>query len=455
MTGRTERIAALAICMIGLALRTVQIDYNFDIDELFSARIAAQPFGGMIRQSLMDHPHPPLHNLLLFSWVRAFEVGEISVRSFSVLCSAAFLVVTHLLLRRLMPPGPALGALALVAVSPFFVYYGQQARPYSLIALLSAANLLALLRLLDAPAVRGRVVVWSVTCAVLAWAQYIAALTVAAEIAILLLVLPRREKVLVVVGGVLAVATVLPWLITAMGSHILHGTDPLPHIDWIKQPTPQELVWFYAGIFGDVPGIRSRWLLLPLAALGVAYYATAIRRGLSPPAFALTGIGVGVPLVVFALSAYGPKSVWAERQFMGPALAFVALVGLWAANCPRWLGRVALVGALAWLTAAVPSAFPMYTKPPWRAVAEYLDVEYPNRPVLAAEDWVADPLGYYRKAGEVVRVQDRPSGPAILLCRPGRDEGLARNSTPLRDWSWRRTRPPNDNASLRLYEVAR
>lgn len=72
MTRHAELAAALAICLVGIALRMVQIAYNFDGDELFSARLAARPFGEVIRQSLENRPHPPLHNLLLFPWVRAF-----------------------------------------------------------------------------------------------------------------------------------------------------------------------------------------------------------------------------------------------------------------------------------------------------------------------------------------------------------------------------------------------
>ena len=344
MTRHAELAAALAICLVGIALRMVQIAYNFDGDELFSARLVARPFGEVIRQSLEDRPHPPLHNLLLFHWVRAFGAGEVSVRAFSILCSAAFLVVAHRLLRRLIPPGPALGTLGVLAVSPFFVYYGQQARTYSLIALLSATNLLAFWRLLDAPGDRRRAVAWATSCAVLAWAQYLAVLAVAVEIAVLLPGLPRRDRAAMLCGGALAVAAVLPWLIAAMGGPILRQSDPLPHIAWIERPKPQDLAWFYVGVFGDVPGVQARWLLLPLAALGAAYYATTIRCGLSRPALTLTGMGLGVPLAVFALSIYGPKPFFAERRLIGSAWPSSASSvsgpraspGGWAA--PSWSG---------------------------------------------------------------------------------------------------------------------
>jgi mannosyltransferase len=452
MSRHAELAAALAICIVGIALRMVQITYNFDGDELFSARLAAQPFGEVIRQSLADSPHPPLHYLLLSLWVRAFGAGEISVRAFSIFCSAAFLVVAHRLLRRLMPPGPALGTLGILAVSPFFVYYGQQARAYSLIALLSAVNLLAYWRLLDTPGDRRRAVVWATSCAMLAWAQYLAVLAVAVEIAVLLPGLPRRDRAAVLCCGTLAIASVLPWLMAAMGGQVLRRTDPLPHIGWLERPEPRDLAWFYIGVFGELPGLQARWLLLTLAALGAAYYSTRIRCGLSRSALMLTVMGLGVPLAVLVLSIYGPKPIFVGRQLIGSALAFVGLVGLWAASQPRWLGGTILVGTVVWSAAAVPAAFPVHSRPPWRAVADYLDANYPGRLVLATEDWVARPLSYYRRAGEV-RLEGGPlSEPALLLCRPGRDEGLARSLAPLRGWEWSRAR--NDPDGLTLYEAS-
>ncbi len=454
MTRYAELAAALAIYLVGIALRMVQITYNFDGDELFSARLAPQPFGELIRQSLADQPHPPLHYLLLSLWVRAFGAAEVSVRAFSILCSAAFLIVAHRLLRRLMSPGPALGSLGILAVSPFFVYYGQQARMYSLIALLTAVNLLAFQRLIDAPGDRRRAVVWATTCALLIWAQYLAVLAVAVEIAVLLPGLPRRDRVAVLSGGALAIATVLPWLIAAMGGQIWSRTDPLRQINWLERPRPRDLTRFYIRVFGEVPGVQGQWLLLILGALGVAYYATRIRWGLSRPALTLTTMGLGVPLAVLALSMYGPKTIFVGRQLIGSALAFVCLVGLWTASQPRWLGGAILLGTLAWSAAAAPSAFPVYSKPPWRAVADYLDADYPGRTVLATERWVASPLRYYRRAGEVQLTRGPLSEPALLLCRPGRDEGLARTLSPLRGWSWGREGSWDRTRSLTLYEVS-
>ena len=453
MSRRAEFAAVLGICLIGLGLRLVQIDYNFDSDEVFSAQLAAQPLAELIRQSLEDHPHPPLHNLLLAPWVHIFGSGEVSVRSFSVLCSGAFLLVAYCVLRRLVAPASALGALAILSLSPFFVYYGQQARPYSLLALISAINLLVFLRLLDRPSDRRRLISWAVSCAVLMWTQYLAVLTIAVETAVLLPGLPRRNQWALFVGGVGSVATILPWLLLAMGSQLLHRTDPLPHIAWIERPATADLVWFYVGIFGAVAGVQTRWLLLLLTMLGVTYYVKAIRYGLPRSALALTALSLGVPWVVFLLSFYGPKPIFVTRQLIGPALAFVGVLGLWTASWPRWLGRTALMVCLTWSAAAAPAAFPIHSKPPWRTIADYIDREYPEIPVRTVDVWTNIPLSYYRRRGEVLLASGSLWGPSLLLGRPSEIEKLASHPVLLRDWSWRGMRDPEYPAAIGLYEI--
>ena len=90
-----EVCIVVVLLSIGVAVRTYQIDYNFDGDELFSAQLASRPFAEVISQSLEDRPHPPLHNILLHFWIGAFGASERSTRLLSVVLSAAFLLSAY------------------------------------------------------------------------------------------------------------------------------------------------------------------------------------------------------------------------------------------------------------------------------------------------------------------------------------------------------------------------
>ncbi|MBD2103620.1 glycosyltransferase family 39 protein [Leptolyngbya sp. FACHB-261] len=101
--------------------------------------------------SLKDSQLPPLYFVLVRFWVQLFGNSVTVTRSLSVVFSLLVFPAFYWLCRELFAsPKVAWITLALAAVSPFQVLYGQEARPYSLLmvtTLLSSAALLRALRL--------------------------------------------------------------------------------------------------------------------------------------------------------------------------------------------------------------------------------------------------------------------------------------------------------------------
>lgn len=88
----------------------------------------------------------PFYYLLLGGWVALFGTSEVALRSLSALFALATLWVFFLLVREMVGGRAARVSAVLLCVSPFFIYYGQEARMYSLLALLTVAGTLLLLR---------------------------------------------------------------------------------------------------------------------------------------------------------------------------------------------------------------------------------------------------------------------------------------------------------------------
>jgi hypothetical protein len=464
---RAEIVALAIVVAIGIAARAHEVGYNLDGDELFSADLARQPFGEVIARSLEDKPHPPLHNLLLHAWITSgFGASEPSVRALSVLFSVGFLVVTYGLLRRFVPVWIALGVLAILALSPLFVYYGQQARPYALTALLSSCNLVAYLQLLDEPRSPRRVALWAASSALWFYAQYLAILFVACELALALLYVRRwRERLAIGAASLMAGAAILPWIVAAMADSLVTATDPLGGINWITAPTPGLFAWLYVSVLGDVPGIATRELLvLPLAALGAAYVWRVARAGqLQRDHVVLFTISFVVPLVVFALSLWGPKPVFASRQLLASATAFVTIVALCLAAMPHRIAAVAVVVLVAWTAIALPQAFAHNTKPPWGEIAAWLDASAASATVVAQETWVSRPLAHYRSQGTVRLWSEldygRRVGALLYVCRPSSSAAshcseVDAETWPPR-WSLERTWRWGAGADLRIHVYAR
>jgi mannosyltransferase len=456
-------ILLVVIMAAGLTIRLYEVSYNFDGDELFSVKLASGHFSEVIIGSLQDAPHPPLYNILLFLWIKLFGPSEVSARILSILFSGAFLLTTYVLLRRFVMIWLALGLLSVFALSPFFVYYGQQARPYALIEFLAAANLLAFIRVLDGPHDRKVITIWATSCSLLLFAQYLALLLIAFEITVALTSL-RSHRITVFLYGSVGTALMLPWLIAAMGGAVLGGTDPLPQISWMTPPSFSDLVWFYARTFGEGLGLQARWLLLVLIIIGIAYIRHSIlARQLSASHILLFLIGFGLPIVVYAISVLGPKSIFEPRQLLGASIAFVCIVGVCMATLPRHLAAGILLVFFAWAARSLPQAFPHNTKPPWRDVAAQIDGKYGSIAVFSQEGWVRNPLNHYRESGPVLLekaglekmdMYDR----FLFVCRPAGShcsdvevEALKSRRSLLATWQWGPA--TSEDNRIQLYEV--
>ncbi len=141
-------LGALLVLAAALVLRLHRLDaQSFWYDEGNSARIAERS-AQLIIEGAAGDIHPPLYYLALHVWRALFGESEAALRSLSVACGVGLALFAGLTARALFGPRAGLVAAALVAVSPFAIYYSQEARMYALLALEAAASSYALLRIL-------------------------------------------------------------------------------------------------------------------------------------------------------------------------------------------------------------------------------------------------------------------------------------------------------------------
>ena len=91
---------------------------------------------GEIPALLRQDGSPPLYYLLLHAWIGVFGDGEAAARSLSLLFAALAVPAAWWAANASPAPRGAVAA-AVVAVCPFFGYYAQEARMYTLVAVLS------------------------------------------------------------------------------------------------------------------------------------------------------------------------------------------------------------------------------------------------------------------------------------------------------------------------------
>ena len=141
-------ILAAVLCSAAF-LRFYRLDaQSFWNDEGNSARIAERSLDLIVEGAAGDI-HPPGYYLLLHAWRGLFGQSEFALRSLSVFAGEALVVLTCLVGCRLFGRSVGLLAAALSALSPFGIYYSQEARMYALLGAVSAASIYVALWAMD------------------------------------------------------------------------------------------------------------------------------------------------------------------------------------------------------------------------------------------------------------------------------------------------------------------
>jgi 4-amino-4-deoxy-L-arabinose transferase-like glycosyltransferase len=139
----------LVILLLAASLRFYRLDaQSFWNDEGNSARLSERTIDLIVEGTASDI-HPPGYYLLLHYWRAIFGHSEFALRALSAVAGLALVLFTYLLGRRLFDQATGLMAAFLGAVSPFAIYYSQEARMYALLGALAAASTYLLVRLLS------------------------------------------------------------------------------------------------------------------------------------------------------------------------------------------------------------------------------------------------------------------------------------------------------------------
>lgn len=162
---------AAAVRLIGLGAAPLWTD------EAFSLWMARHSAPAIWRWTAQLDAHPPLYYLLLHLWL-VFGDRAVTLRALSVAAGVLATPVAYLLGRAI--GGTRLGILTalLLALSPFNVWYGQEARMYPLLMLAAAVGVWGLVLLFREPVPRGAwtlyvagtiLALWTEHSAVLLW----------------------------------------------------------------------------------------------------------------------------------------------------------------------------------------------------------------------------------------------------------------------------------------------
>jgi len=419
---RLPGVFFLIIIITAILLRSYNIGYNFDGDEVGSVSASSSTFSHMIERAVEDRSHPPLHLALLFVWIKFLGNSEASVRIFSIVVSFLFLIIVYRLALLLMPVWAALFVLSLYALSPFFIYYGQQARPYSLLSFLSAISFYLLLKYQNKPS-SIKAVWYSFTCAALLYTSYLSVFILIPQFIYAAFFNKKGRKKLVFCGAIGAL-TILFWIFF---SSLLQNVGRLEEkISWLEKPNLLSFINIYIEPFGWSPfPSASKWLLciisLILISLIIKWKVINRRNVILLIALAFFG-----PVLIFIISVYGSLSIWASRQMIGEITFYIILLGIAFSTLRKWPRIILGAILVSWCIANIHNEFPENAKPPWRYMANLISEKYTGYYIIVQDGGIKEPLQYYLKrevsyfSPEILKTQEK----VIFACYPDRCDRL-------------------------------
>ena len=272
------------ILMLAAGLRFHRIDaQSLWYDEGVSLGEAQATVGQILRDAAADI-HPPGYYLLLAGWQDLTGSSELALRMLSALFSVLTVALVYAVGAHLFGRPTAVLAALFVAVNPFHVWYGQEARMYALFEALSASSVLftalvlsALGQMTSGPYQLRRVVPFATGYVLInvagLYTHYTFPFVMLGECLVFLLWLARRSrKARMLAAWVgLQIATLLlyaPWLPSAY-----RQLTTYPRV------APQDVTWL------QVANTLAYGMTTPLemAQIGLIPLALLVGVGLFPP----------------------------------------------------------------------------------------------------------------------------------------------------------------------------
>jgi mannosyltransferase len=371
-------VLALAIVALGFGLRLFHLDaQSFWYDEAYSAEVSAKAPGRIFAGEFGDN-HPPFHSLALHYW-GYIGGSDFLLRFFSTLAGTLGIAAIYALGRHLLDYKGGLLAAGLTAILPYQVFYSQEVRLYSTLFLATTFLLFTYVQAVLHNSRR-----WWLAYTVCAiWGMYvqywIGFIVLALHLHLLLNPHSRRLWPKLVLADFWIGLAFSPWLAVFLtrAQAILKGGF------WPEKPGLARLLSApYAFTLSTFVGDR----LVPIAFATVLFlflvtHLQAVRqmarRSWDDGRLVLLLSVFWCPvLITFLVSQW--RSVYLERSLMVATPALYLLLA-WGATRTRerWANLVLLLLLALFAVNGLANWYfnPALGKPPFRAVAEFLEEE--------------------------------------------------------------------------------
>ncbi len=366
------------------------------LDEAASVAFARMDWPAFWHTLATREANMGLYYLLLRGWMHLGDT-EAVLRGLSLIFSLATIPVVFVLGTRLFGRRVGLLAALLLALNAFHVRFAQEARGYSLVALLVTLSSLFFVAGVEGRSRRA----WAgyvLASALAVYAHFFAALVIIAHWVSLVFLDARRApwKTLMLATASVAI------LVLPLG--IFAATRDAGQIDWIPEPGAAHVYRLFYTLAGSVvltDTVGGNLLLAGYVALGAAALIAGARTWSSPAGMWRYGLVLSwlfVPVgLVLAASLVKPLLVYRYLIVCLPALVLLAAIGLSAIRA-RPVAAVVLAAVVALALRGTGLYYARYEREDWRSVARHIRASaVPGDAMILHEASARLPYDYYTR----------------------------------------------------------
>ncbi|MEZ4521052.1 MAG: glycosyltransferase family 39 protein [Thermomicrobiales bacterium] len=332
-------LLALIVVLAAYLRLTMLNQQSLWFDEADIVVRAQRPWSDILSTFTVQGENGPLYNVMLAVWIRIAGISETAVRFPSAVAGILAIPAIYLLARRLAGPQAGLIAAGLLAINPYHLWYSQEAKMYSIVALLSILSTFLLVEGL----MHGdrRVWVGYAVATTFMFYTHVATVLIFAAQALFVLATYRnwrdQQRTLLVVASVLT----LPYLPIALwAAKVVGGEVPTWHGDVSLTGAIRTIGTRFTSFRSTAEvEFRARGLYF-LAAAGTAIWLVSSRRRRNV-GLLLTTL-VAVPVIGLWIVSLR-NSVFSDRYIIGALPAYLTLVAIGLASLARH--RVGVVPA--------------------------------------------------------------------------------------------------------------
>lgn len=366
MRSRRNAVRIVAgLTILGATLRFATLDrQSFWLDELVTVSLLHRSFGDMLAAIPGSEATPYLYYVLAWPWARVAGFGEVGLRSLSALVGAAIIPVAYGAGNALVSRRAGVIAAGLVSVHPFLIWYAQEARAYSLFALLAAFTVLFFGRALRTTG-RWEIVGWALSASLALATHYFAAFLVLPEAVWLLARFGSRRLAALAAACPAAVGLAhAPLLLEQRGAgEAVTGGSLGARVAGV----PKGLAVGYS-FPAEIAGSVAAAVLL---VAGLVLLATRAPVALRRRALVSGGLAVATIGAPVALAVGGADYVIVRNSILAIVPAAICIAAGYAVNRLGLAAAVAL-GVLSLAITLSVSFDPRYGRTDWRGAAERL-----------------------------------------------------------------------------------